>query len=220
LRARRHRPACGDAPTGESRGTPVSSTGLDGFMAAAQCLRPEASPPLCKRALASNASRPTSALSPSVIRPPRIWAVHGLVHQRLGDSNTPILLVPQPVVERQKSAESPAYQTIAKVLVLIRRLWADLVDGLAGVVPSNADHRLSLIAQPLGLGRGGFAQIVVVGLPTKLNTRGLLASVVMESSAALVLVVIQSRLRARWLLRIVNMLAALRRRLSSLRRAS
>jgi hypothetical protein len=52
------------------------------------------------------------------------------------------------------------------------------------------------------------------------KTRGPVALVLTESSATLVLVVIQPRLRARWLFLITKKLAASRRRLSSLRKAS
>jgi len=53
-----------------------------------------------------------------------------------------------------------------RISVLVRRLWAGLVlDGLATVAPSNADHRLPLVAQPLGLSALGVALIIFGGPP-------------------------------------------------------
>ena len=57
------------------------------------------------------------------------------------------------------------HRAVAKISVFARRLWAGLVfDGLGGVAPSNADHVLPLVAQPLSLGALGVA-LVVVGAP-------------------------------------------------------
>ena len=80
------------------------------------------------------------------------------------------------------------------ILVFVRRLWASLVFyELAAVARSNANHRLPLIAQSLGLGRLGVALTVFGGSPAKRQVRaGALA--VTLSSAELVLVVIQPRL--------------------------
>ena len=64
---------------------------------------------------------------------------------------------------RETSVSPQACEAIAKILVLVRRFWVRLVfDGLAVVAPSNADHVLPLIAQPLKLGRLGVALVVVV----------------------------------------------------------
>jgi hypothetical protein len=86
------------------------------------------------------------------IRPARIWAVDGLEQQRLDTlEHHSFELRGQPVVERQQSADS-SYLAVAKISVLVRRLWAGLVfDDLTVVAPSNAGH-LPFVAQPLRLG--------------------------------------------------------------------
>jgi hypothetical protein len=102
------------------------------------------------------------------------------------------------VVERQKSWSRLLYQIAAKILVLAQRLWAGLVfDGLAAVAPSNADHVLPLVEQPLALNRLRVALIVCVRAQRNRISRGPVALVLMESSATLVLVVIQPRRLAR-----------------------
>jgi hypothetical protein len=76
------------------------------------------------------------------------------------------LVTRKPIVERRKSADS-FYLAVAGISVLVRRLWAGLVlDGLVVVwiSPSNADHRLAFLAQPLDLGALGVA-LVVIGVP-------------------------------------------------------
>jgi hypothetical protein len=86
-------------------------------------------------------------------------------------------------------------------------------------VPRFVFDEPAFVAQPLGLGRLGVALIIFAGSPAKRKgARGRIG--VTLSSAALVLVVIQPRRRARWLLRMVNIEAASRRRGSSLRSAS
>ena len=84
----------------------------------------------------------------------------------------------------------------------------------AAVAPSNANHRLPLLAQPLSLSRLGVALIIFGGSPAKRKgaRRGVGGHAQFSCAGA---VVIQPRLRARWLLRMVNMLAASRRRGSS-----
>jgi hypothetical protein len=65
-------------------------------------------------------------------------------------------------------ARSFLYKAVAESLILVRGLWAGLVfDKLAAVAPSNADHRLALLAQPLGLGALGVALVVFGSSPTK-----------------------------------------------------
>ena len=81
-------------------------------------------------------------------------AVDGLERQRL-DTLKHNSLELRAVVERQQSADS-SYLAVARISVLAPRLWAGLVS-----------DELALVATPLGLSRGGLAQIVVVGLPTK-----------------------------------------------------
>jgi hypothetical protein len=48
-------------------------------------------------------------------------------------------------------------------------------DGLAALVPSNAEHVFALVAQPLGLGRGGVALVVVRVAPAEGVIDGLVA---------------------------------------------
>jgi hypothetical protein len=59
------------------------------------------------------------------------------------------------VVERQQSADS-FYPAVAKILVLVRRLWASLVF-----------DELPPIAQPLDLGALGVALIIFGGSPAR-----------------------------------------------------
>jgi hypothetical protein len=60
----------------------------------------------------------------------------------------------------------PALSAAAKLLVLVRRLWVSLVvDILAAVAQSNADHMLARAAQPLALGRLGVVQIILRSSP-------------------------------------------------------
>jgi hypothetical protein len=62
---------------------------------------------------------------------------------------------------QQRAAGQNIVRPVARISVLVRRLWAGLVfDGLAvlGLAPSNSDHVLPLIAQALGLGALGVAR--------------------------------------------------------------